>query len=284
MRNRRSFEPSWTKRSRSRNRARASRPILAVIVSPPQSPLLHAPMRATLHHSYDRSSPSPQPRTLVAHRGSARVDTDRGWLTNSTVRFREAGRVCLSHAVKREGASGCSEPDSSKISLCAAQHSEFFAALAFRRFGVRAAAGHAVPTRRELSARRVYSDTIAVTSAPVRGSKPTRRPARLFFLRPVRQAAGLEPRQSARPATSGGRTVAPSASEAASCRATMRDMLGLPSTPGSGSCPGPTPAPLKWRCGRCSAPPGDDPGVGRAGAGWVTDAAKQLQLDAETAL
>ena len=50
-------------------------------------------------------------------------------------------------------------------------------------------------------------------------------------------------------------------------------------TGGSASCPARTPAPSRWRCGRCSAPrPVDLPVWESFGEGWATDAVKQLKL------
>ena len=56
----------------------------------------------------------------------------------------------------------------------------------------------------------------------------------------------------------------------------------FPPTTGSGSSPHPTPARWRWRSGRCSAPrPVTMLAWESFGAGWVTDVAKQLKLDAD---
>ena len=51
-------------------------------------------------------------------------------------------------------------------------------------------------------------------------------------------------------------------------------------TTASASCRPPTPAPSRWRCGRCSARDPVDMLVWESfGQGWATDATKQLKLD-----
>ena len=58
--------------------------------------------------------------------------------------------------------------------------------------------------------------------------------------------------------------------------------FSCPPTTGSASSPPPTPARWRWRSGRCSAlRPVTMLAWESFGAGWVTDVAKQLQLDAE---
>jgi opacity protein-like surface antigen len=58
-----------------------------------------------------------------------------------------------------------------------------------------------------------------------------------------------------------------------------REFSACPTTTASASCRRRTPAPSRWRCGRCSAPAGRHGGLGSFGAGWVTDVVKQLKLD-----
>ena len=63
-----------------------------------------------------------------------------------------------------------------------------------------------------------------------------------------------------------------------------RGARGARPTTASASCRPPTPAPSRWRCGRCSAPAAVDVLAWESfGHGWVTDVVKQLKLpDART--
>ena len=105
--------------------------------------------------------------------------------------------------------------------------------------------------------------------------------ARAFLLvRPLRQAPRLvspEP-QDRSPRPLAPRQARQGAPEARHRPAPARCWRCRPTT-ASASCPPPTPAPSRWRCGRCWAPrPVDMLAWESFGEGWVTDVVKQLKL------
>ena len=103
--------------------------------------------------------------------------------------------------------------------------------------------------------------------------------SRLFF-RPLRQAPRLVARSAHAVRPSAART-APSSARPSSRRPSTSPARcsRSPPTIASASCRLPTPAPSRWRCGRCSAPaPVDVLAWESFGEGWVTDVVKQLKL------
>ena len=203
-----------------------------------------------------------------------------------------AGRVVRRAAVNRS-IPAASERIRANSICCAVQHRVivaeskriFRAALPAPQSPLQPAPGHAVPTRRELSARRVtLTEADCGRRRLCAAAKPHTRPTTsLFLVRPVRQAAGLEPRQARHRARSAAR-IAAAIGKAGSPKRSSAPMrcCGFPPTTGSASSRRPTPARWRWRCGRCSAPrPVTMLAWESFGEGWVTDVAKQLKLDAD---
>src|SRR5947209_3243379 len=183
MRNRRSLEPSWTKRSRSRKR-----PVVAantcVILIP-----LHQqhPRQSASPVPVLKGAPQPLPIVRVAQLHAGRSDTAFGWLTNSTF-----SSDCRDESSGRRGEridSAWVRSDSSKFNLlciatCCRKESpreSFARALRVPQLPLEAPPGHAVPTRRELSVRRVTLTEVVTAGAELRPAKPATKPQRPYF-------------------------------------------------------------------------------------------------------
>ena len=230
------------------------------LIPAPQVRRAHA-ARCTDDPSQIRSSPAPRRITRIAHPRAGSSETACGWLTNSTCRFPLPGRVVRSAAVNRSNPARHASRIRANSSCCAAAASTEFAARIFRAalpraaFALEPAAGHAVPTRRVLSARRVTLTEAAAAGAIVR--RPNRDPTRapVFLVRPLRQAARLDARQCSTRARSAARIAAAigKAAPRRSDRAHARAAASCPPTTGSASSRRPTPARWRWRSGRCSA-------------------------------
>ena len=135
-----------------------------------------------------KGAPQPLPTRAVAPPHIGTGDTAFGWLTISTSIF----------IYRDESSDRCGElPESAasgwiraKSSCCAAQHAPvkriaariFRGALRAPHLPLEAPPGHAVPTRRVLSARRVEMTEVVTAGADVRPAKPATKPRVLIFL------------------------------------------------------------------------------------------------------
>src|SRR5438270_613205 len=188
MRNRRSLAPSCTNKSRSRNSPDVAANTCAMIspLHKAQTPSTQGASRQKLHPS--QGSPAPTTKLAGCPPACWLGHTASGWLTNST----------STHPLRDERRAGCGEPmysaatqpEPSKIKLlCSAALSPariFHASLSRGRLpsgrqALEPAAGHAVPTRRVLSARRVELTDTAEAGATLRVSKPATKPQRPYF-------------------------------------------------------------------------------------------------------
>jgi phosphoserine aminotransferase len=211
------------------------------------------------------------------------MNTAFGWLTNSTFIFARWDESSAEHGEPFD--SKLSPPDSSKFKLlCNAAMIRmriFRAALPLPYSALEAAPGHAVPTRRVLSARRVELTETSEAGAAVRTAKPTTRPARPFFSSgPCAKPPGWSAEKLATQALGRSHRSKLGKTRLQYCIDLMRELLELPDTHRIGIVPGSDTGAFEmamWTM--LGARPVTTLAWESFGEGWVTDAVKQLKLD-----
>jgi hypothetical protein len=134
-----------------------------------------------------------------------------------------------------------------------------------------AAPGHAVPTPRELSARRVRHDY------DYSGAQAC---ASVLFFRSLRQAAGLFPRQAGNRIAGRSHRAKIGKTRLQYCIDLMREVLGLPDTHRIGIVPGSDTGAFEMAMWTMLGARGVTTLAWESfGEGWVTDAVKQLKLE-----
>src|SRR5437764_1161471 len=184
-----------------------------------------------------------------------------------------------------------SSPLPTKSGCCAAQHrrslrsrgESFAPALRAPQSPLKAASGHAVPTRRALSARRVRLTDIATAAATLRAAKPSTKPNRPYFSSgPCAKPPGWTPQ--ALDTSALGRSHRGSIGKAKLAEAIGRThaLLQLPADYKLGIVPASDTGAMEMAMWSLLGPrPVTLLAWESFGAGWVTDAVKQLELNAQ---
>src|SRR3954454_11522863 len=187
------------------------------------------------------------------------------------------------------GSPSCPIP--TKSGCCAAQHrpslrsrgESFAPALRAPQSHLKAASGHAVPTRRALSARRVRVTDIATAAATLRAAKPSTKPSRPYFSSgPCAKPPGWTPQ--ALDTSALGRSHRGTIGKARLAQAIERThaLLRLPADYKLGIVPASDTGAMEMALWSLLGPrPVTMLAWESFGAGWVTDVPKQLKLDAE---